>query len=781
MKRTIPFFLYLLSLAGFTEAWGQHLHSGRYNYSSFRGNYANNATLTTQPEAAITSAGAPCSDCDELTEKRTEKTRTFVSRRDKKHFWIQSSVEPMHFKDGSGHWLTIQPELAPVTGQPGTYASVSSPWPVVIDTRAGYISIGRTGDRVFLNRRLELLLTDADGTELSLGQANWSRYTAGDDGVYVTELWPGIDMEITVFRGATKTNFLIKKPMPEYVGRNLVIRDYLKTDEGLLLFQPTDSDSIIDGPLEIRHISGQQEYYIGSALAYESREGSNAATLRYRLPATPDRPLDICIPAHWLNLPPDAYPVTIDPLVRSSNSVTGTGGATYSASCNTADGCPYINPVPLPGGITISDVFFSFQYFYPSSSHSLTTGFDIIIDSCRSPDNTTYKWSCNTPPFMTSGLCMGTDISIFDDIRGCIPPAACAASQLEFTLRFVQCVTPTAQPCDLTQVFATQPFVVTVEGYTAGGNDTIVSPDNDLLICPGDSVRLTSRPRSGVAPFSFLWAPGGATDSAVTVKPAVSTTYTVTKTDHCGTVTTDTVHVAVHPSTNPGFTFSPDSVCPLTPITVKGNDTFALPRYRWQAPGSTDPAVQNVREWTTTYPAAGVYDITLYFQDSACWFPSTQQVTILGPAPEIHYDGHTLSTTEAFSSYQWQHNGADIPGATNREHVPGQHGDYTVIVTDTAGCTGTAAPHTLFPAGVAPADIAADIHVFPNPVTNMLYIRSSVPVQLTLCTPDGRTILHQTGPAPIHTGDLPPGIYLLRISDGNGVLLRTERLNRVMQ
>src|SRR5690606_15089937 len=41
--------------------------------------------------------------------------------------------------------------------------------------------------------------------------ANWSNYTIGEDGMYVTNIFNGIDAEFIVYRGAVKTNFIIKE------------------------------------------------------------------------------------------------------------------------------------------------------------------------------------------------------------------------------------------------------------------------------------------------------------------------------------------------------------------------------------------------------------------------------------------------------------------------------------------------------------------------------------------------------------------------------------------
>ncbi len=53
---------------------------------------------------------------------------------------------------------------------------------------------------------------------------------------------------------------------------------------------------------------------------------------------------------------------------------------------------------------------------------------------------------------------------------------------------------------------------------TAGSNTTF---------CSGNSVTLTATVTNGVGPFSYLWSPGGQTNSSITVSPMVSTSYIV--------------------------------------------------------------------------------------------------------------------------------------------------------------------------------------------------------------------------------------------------------------
>jgi len=59
--------------------------------------------------------------------------------------------------------------------------------------------------------------------------------------------------------------------------------------------------------------------------------------------------------------------------------------------------------------------------------------------------------------------------------------------------------------------------------------------------------------------------------------------------------------------------------------------------------------------------------------------------------PVISVSGNDLCTT-AFSSYQWVFNDTAIAGATDQCYTPLQNGYYSVITTDSSGCTAPANP-----------------------------------------------------------------------------------------
>ncbi|MCF8450670.1 MAG: hypothetical protein K9G49_12440, partial [Taibaiella sp.] len=208
--------------------------AGIKNYTSFTPQHKNiseeartkNQNNLYHPELGMLFAEAPCTACYEIIEARTETSKTFIKEgTGGRELMLQTSTEAMHYRDTAGVWRTIRTRLAPLTD--GIYSAAEQPVPISIDIKTKQTRIGTKNELLSFNRNLELVYVQPNGEEQSLGKANWKKHTAGDNGVYVTNIWQGIDMEITVARGNTKTNFYLNRPMPEYADGKLLVRDHL--------------------------------------------------------------------------------------------------------------------------------------------------------------------------------------------------------------------------------------------------------------------------------------------------------------------------------------------------------------------------------------------------------------------------------------------------------------------------------------------------------------------------------------------------------------------------
>lgn len=133
-------------------------------------------------------------------------------------------------------------------------------------------------------------------------------------------------------------------------------------------------------------------------------------------------------------------------------------------------------------------------------------------------------------------------------------------------------------------------------------------------VCVGGSTNLTATGSGGDGTFTYNWMPGSLTGATVTVTPSVTTTYTVTVSDGCGTpVDTAQVTVVVNQLPVVSVTSSATAGCAplcvtLTGASSSGTCTTTLVDF---GDGNTDNnAVSN-----HCYTAPGVYDVTFTCTD----------------------------------------------------------------------------------------------------------------------------------------------------------------------
>ncbi len=230
-----------------------------------------------------------------------------------------------------------------------------------------------------------------------------------------------------------------------------------------------------------------------------------------------------------------------------------------------------------------------------------------------------------------------------------------------------------------------------------------------------------------------------------------------------------------------------DVVLPLPPDTIHTlaldtlvcppNLTLSAPQewegYTWED-GSTS-MIRNITASGTYWVRSGNY--CHYRVDSF-------EVSFIDMTPPvINVDERTLGTTTPYHSYQWMLGGHIIPGATERTYTVPENGDYQVIVTHEMGCTDTSEVYRVTNANLIKdrVSLREQIHIYPNPVTrtnSRLYIDAPFAVNIKLTDLAGKLVKKEANTKVMTVGELPSGIYLLHISDKEGVLLKTEKLVR---
>ena len=633
-----------------------------------------NAGFEHHPEIGMLFAETPCDNCYELIGKRTETTKTFIKEgTGGKDIMEQTSTMPMHYRDAAGNWRTIKSQLAADNAHAGVYAAYEQESPIAINTAGRFTTMGKPGASFTFNNNLELIYLKPDGTEVSLGAANWTNYTAGNEGVYVTNAWPGIDIEMYVIRNAIKTNFHINNAMPAYANGKLLVRDHMQLDNGLSIY--TGGQTSLTGNLEIKDNTGARLYEISTATAYEQHnDKSTLQFLEYHIKAND---VDIALPGNFLNRPAASYPVIIDPLV-STPTVTPVTGSTYSTAWTV--GCPYLNAANVPANVTVTDIQWSFNYITSGGAWLNEGAVDFVKGACKSPSAGGFYWYCN---LFGGGTCTGSNISIFTDLAACVPPPQCLSYPLNITMNFYQDYLTTA-PCASTYVSGATPLTITVFGHTvettAAG--ATASPST---ICAGQTSTLTLTGTYGVPPYTYSWTPGPVAGSPAPVTPAVTTTYVGTVTDACGITATASRTITVNP---------------LTPITgtlttCVGNTTTlanATPAGTWSSSATSIATIVSTTGIVTGI-APGTANIT-YTTASGCTATAIVTVTPLPGAITgtlVLCSGLTTALANATPGGTWSNGTGSVATIDAAGLVTGISGGTSTITYSFGGsCYSTA-------------------------------------------------------------------------------------------
>jgi uncharacterized protein YjdB len=152
------------------------------------------------------------------------------------------------------------------------------------------------------------------------------------------------------------------------------------------------------------------------------------------------------------------------------------------------------------------------------------------------------------------------------------------------------------------------------------------------------------------------------------------------------------------------------------------------------------------------------------------------------PSATVTYDFVTneFFTDTFYVTYQWYDSAQGlIPGANSYQTAALYDGNYWVVVTDTNGCTASGTPvhYNTNMAGVQ-NQAAAQLRVYPNPVTSILYIESVVRVRAVITSIDGKIEMEQADAKEINTGRLANGMYFLSLYNDNGARLMVQKLTK---
>ncbi len=219
-----------------------------------------------------------------------------------------------------------------------------------------------------------------------------------------------------------------------------------------------------------------------------------------------------------------------------------------------------------------------------------------------------------------------------------------------------------------------------------------------VSICEGASVNLSVSASGGISTkaYSYAWSNNLGDKATATVKPNVSTTYTVTVKDACDAIAIAKIEVKVNP--NPILVLSKDtSICLGSSATLKASGAGTGGTYKWNNSKTT----QNITE---TPAVVGTTTYTVTATTSAGCSAVAQVKLTVNPVPSISASSkkNNLCAGEQVelvgagaNTYLWS-SAPNDPSLIGKEKLsnpivaPLATTTYTVIGTNQFGCSGTA-------------------------------------------------------------------------------------------
>ena len=217
------------------------------------------------------------------------------------------------------------------------------------------------------------------------------------------------------------------------------------------------------------------------------------------------------------------------------------------------------------------------------------------------------------------------------------------------------------------------------------------------------------------------------------------------------------------------------TACQDSCITFTSTSTGVVDSVKWTSTGGiiatpTDSAT------AICFPAAGTYSVTLTAYNSGGSDSTSTVVTVNPtPMPVITQSGNTLSVTGTYTSYQWLNGATPITGATNANYTVTSAGSYAVVV-DSGGCYGGALITATYIDGVQNVTGSTTNFWLTQQGNNAIQLNESFTntesLEVAVYDATGRKMIADMWAAnttgrELNTGELPAGLYIIRISNRN--------------
>jgi hypothetical protein len=203
----------------------------------------------------------------------------------------------------------------------------------------------------------------------------------------------------------------------------------------------------------------------------------------------------------------------------------------------------------------------------------------------------------------------------------------------------------------------------------------------------------------------------------------------------------------------------------------------AAPGVQWYWDGVPVPGANQGYFITDT---SGAFYVTTT-QNGCTLSSNSVTVTEYTPiVPVISQSGNHLIVSPGaptLTNFQWLLNGVPLAGATDTIYTPAVSGAYTVSAEDSS-CVTTSEPFSFVSTGVPGMGRELQLTVYPNPFTSVVHIKSSEPVSVAVFSLDGKMVMDAGKTDKLDLGFLAPGVYVARVTDVNGVVVKNIKLTK---
>jgi hypothetical protein len=304
-----------------------------------------------------------------------------------------------------------------------------------------------------------------------------------------------------------------------------------------------------------------------------------------------------------------------------------------------------------------------------------------------------------------------------------------------------------------------------------------------FIICKNQSTTLKATAAMATA-YQWAFAATNITGATKdTVHASKTGTWGVTVTDIYGCKGKASVFVQEDTSKRSILTPTEASICHEGSALLTCSPGYLTYTFKW------------MKDWTPVTPAtptanmASMHEAETYrvivTNSFGCLDTTNTAVISYYPVPVkpvITKSGSVLHVAAIYRYYQWYRDSKIIYGANKSSLNTVSSGLYHVQVTDENGCMNYSDTVSYTQAtGLEQAASATQVNIYPNPTRDIVYIEAPFEVQISVTDMSGRMILAPQPARSVSLGNYADGLYLLRICDLQGSLIRVEKLYKRQQ